>query len=373
MQQKVEIKKLSIIIPAYNEAKTITQILDEVKDVNLGSIQKEIIVINDASKDGTLEKLQEVKSKYDLTILNQEINQGKGAALKRGILASTGDVVIIQDADMEYDPHEYSKLLYPIQRGNADVVYGSRFVGGEPHRTFYYTNKLANNFLTTFSNLMTGFDLTDMETCYKVFKGDLIREIAKDLEAKRFGFEPEVTARLSRIKNLRLYEVGISYYGRSKEEGKKINWKDGAKAIWEIIKYANPQSTFNQFIKFLLVGGTALILNWIITEFLKARIESSVLGLPSYFMPVALGFFISGLYNYFLNKRFSFEYMDKLNKFGSLIRFWFVFGSGIIIAIVVSFLWNEVFKGNSFYTTPISSIVVLLWNFTGHKKFTFKK
>lgn len=372
MLDKLQIQKLSIIIPAYNEEKTIELILNEIKDVDLGPTQKEIIVINDASKDGTLKKLQEIKDKYSLTILNQEVNQGKGAALKRGILESTGDVVIIQDADMEYDPHEYTKLLYPIQRGNADVVYGSRFVGGEPHRTFYYANKLANNFLTTFSNLMTGFDLTDMETCYKMFKGDLIRGIAKDLESKRFGFEPEITARLSRVENLRLYEVGISYYGRSKEEGKHIGWKDGVKAIWEITKYANPNSTFNQFIKFLLVGGSALILNWIITEFLKTKIEISILSLPNYFIPVAIGFLISGLYNYFLNKKFSFEYKDKLNSQGSFFRFWIVFGIGIVIALLVSFIWNDILKGNHTLTTPISSIIVLFWNFIGHKKFTFK-
>lgn len=230
-------QKLSIIIPCYNEKNTIKKILDEVKNVDLGKTQKEIIVVDDGSKDGTRKILTNLASKNkNMQLIFQKKNQGKGAALKTGILQSTGDVVVVQDADLEYDPQEYKRLLYPIERGHADVVYGSRFIGGEPHRIIYYRNQVANKFLTMLSNMFTGLNLTDMETCYKMFKGDLVRRLAKDLRSHRFGFEPEITARVAKSK-VRVYEIGISYYGRSKEEGKKIGFKDGIKAIWEIVKF----------------------------------------------------------------------------------------------------------------------------------------
>lgn len=230
-------KKLSIVIPCYNEKATIEKILGEVRDVNLGTTKKEIIIIDDGSKDGTREILKKLAAKdKTIRLIFQKVNQGKGAALKLGILESTGDVVVVQDADLEYDPQEYVRLLYPIERGHAAVVYGSRFIGGEPHRIIYYRNQVANKFLTTLSNLLTGLNLTDMETCYKMMQGDLARTLAKDLKAARFGFEPEITARIAKSK-APVYEIGISYYGRSKEEGKKIGVKDGIKAIWEIIYF----------------------------------------------------------------------------------------------------------------------------------------
>lgn len=230
-------KRLSIVIPCYNEKNTIEKILDEVMDVDLGSTKKEILIVDDGSKDGTRSILKKMSSKNkSIKLLFQEKNQGKGAALKRGILVSTGDVVVVQDADLEYDPQEYVRLLYPIERGHADVVYGSRFIGGEPHRIIYYRNQVANKFLTELSNIFTGLNLTDMETCYKMMRGDLARNLAKDLKAQRFGFEPEITARIAKSK-APVYEIGISYYGRSKEEGKKIGMRDGLKAIWEIIYF----------------------------------------------------------------------------------------------------------------------------------------
>ena len=233
----MKVNKLSAIMPCYNEKDTVEKIVQEVLDVNLANVKKEIIIIDDCSKDGTREILDRLAKKHkEIKLVFQEKNQGKGAALKRGILESTGDVVVIQDADLEYDPKDYKKLLYPIQRGQADVVYGSRFIGGEPHRIIYYRNQVANKFLTTLSNIFTGLNLTDMETCYKMFHGDLARKLAKDLHAQRFGFEPEITARVAKSK-ARVYEVGISYYGRSKEEGKKISFKDGLKAVLEIIRY----------------------------------------------------------------------------------------------------------------------------------------
>jgi glycosyltransferase involved in cell wall biosynthesis len=233
----VKTKKLSIIIPCYNEKDTIQKIITEVVSVDLGSTIKEIVIVDDGSKDGTRDILKKLSEKHpEMKLVFQKVNQGKGAALKRGILESSGDVVVIQDADLEYDPQEYKRLLYPIERGHADVVYGSRFIGGEPHRIIYYRNQVANKFLTMMSNMFTGLNLTDMETCYKMFRGDLARELAANLKAQRFGFEPEITAKVARSK-ARVYEIGISYYGRSKEEGKKIGVMDGIKAIGEIIRY----------------------------------------------------------------------------------------------------------------------------------------
>lgn len=230
-------KQLSIVIPCFNEKATIESILKEIDDVNLGPTKKEIIIVDDGSTDGTREIVEKLAQKdASIKFLFQETNQGKGAALKRGILESSGDVVVIQDADLEYDPQEYKRLLYPIERGHADVVYGSRFIGGEPHRIIYFRNQVANKFLTFLSNIFTGLNLTDMETCYKMMRGDLARDLAKNLKAQRFGFEPEITARIAKS-GARVYEIGISYYGRSKEEGKKIGLTDGLKAIWEIIYF----------------------------------------------------------------------------------------------------------------------------------------
>ncbi|MFT7612169.1 MAG: glycosyltransferase involved in cell wall biosynthesis [Parvicellaceae bacterium] len=233
------ISKLSIVIPAYNEGPTIHLILDKVKAVQLpNDIVKEIIIVNDYSSDNTVSAVEEYmtqNSGLDIQFYSQPKNMGKGAALHKGIQLATGDYLVIQDADLEYDPEEYHDLLKPILAGFADVVYGSRFRGGNPHRILFYWHSLGNKFLTNLSNMYTNLNLTDMETCYKLIKTDIAQSLK--LKEHRFGFEPEITAKLSRVPQIRIYEVGISYYGRTYKDGKKIGWKDGFRAIWCIHKY----------------------------------------------------------------------------------------------------------------------------------------
>jgi glycosyltransferase involved in cell wall biosynthesis len=226
--------KLSIVIPVYNEKNTIRDILARVERSDTGGFQKEIVIVDDASTDGTTEILREYESLY--RVVRHPKNRGKGAALRTGFMAATGDIVLIQDADLEYNPDDYPKLLKPFLEGKADAVYGSRFVGADAHRVLYFWHYVGNKFLTTLSNIFTNLNLTDMETCYKVFRREVIQQIAPKLRSDRFGFEPEVTARLAKT-GARVYEVGISYQGRTYAEGKKIGWKDGVKAIFAIVYF----------------------------------------------------------------------------------------------------------------------------------------
>lgn len=225
--------KLSVIIPCYNELNTIDAIIKAVNDSPYKN--KEIIIVDDFSTDGTRDKLKKIEKTHKVSqVLYHPFNQGKGAALRTGIKSATGDLVIIQDADLEYDPNEYNRLVEPIIQNKADVVFGSRFLGGDAHRVLYFYHRIGNGFLTLLSNMLTNLNLTDMETCYKVFRREIIQSIT--IKENRFGFEPEITAKIAKL-HCRIYEVGISYYGRTYEEGKKIGWRDGFRAIYCIIKY----------------------------------------------------------------------------------------------------------------------------------------
>jgi glycosyltransferase involved in cell wall biosynthesis len=236
----MEISKLSILIPAYNEEQTICLILDKIRECNLiNEIKKEIIIVNDCSTDNTEQVILNyisINTEQNIKYYKQVKNQGKGAAIHTAISKATGQYLIVQDADLEYDPHEYNILLKPVVDGFADVVYGSRFMGGKPHRILFFWHTIGNKFLTSLSNMLTNLNLTDMETCYKLFNTKIIQSI--NLKEKRFGFEPEITAKISKISKIRIYEVGISYYGRTYEEGKKIGPLDGFRALYCIIKYA---------------------------------------------------------------------------------------------------------------------------------------
>lgn len=235
----MRLKTLSILIPAYNEEATIEMILDRIQEVELiHNVQKEIVIVNDCSKDATKSKVEAYMAAHpelDIQFYTQEKNKGKGAAIHKAIELATGDYFLVQDADLEYDPEEYNRLFKPVWMDEADVVYGSRFIGGNPHRILFFWHSIGNKFLTMLSNMFTDLNLTDMETCYKLVHLDLAKKLL--LKENRFGFEPELTAKLSRVPGIRIYEVGISYYGRTYAEGKKIGWKDGFRAIYCILKY----------------------------------------------------------------------------------------------------------------------------------------
>jgi glycosyltransferase involved in cell wall biosynthesis len=224
--------KLSIVIPCYNEVRTIRHIVDRVRAAPVA--EREIIIVDDCSRDGTRDLLRTEIAPLVDKVLFHEVNQGKGAALRTGFRAATGDVVVVQDADLEYDPQDYPRLLQPILEGKADVVFGSRFQGGQPHRVVYFWHMVGNKFLTLLSNMATNINLTDMETCYKMFRREVLQRI--EIEENRFGFEPEITAKVARL-GVVIFEVGISYYGRTYAEGKKIGWRDGFRALWAIAKY----------------------------------------------------------------------------------------------------------------------------------------
>lgn len=232
-------KTISIIIPVYNEEQYITELLNKIIKANAFDLKKEIIIVDDRSTDKTIEYIEKFikESREKIIFLKKKKNEGKGSAVKIGLLKSHGDIVIIQDADLEYNPDDYPFLIEPFFKYEADIVYGSRFMGNKPHRVLYFWHYMANIILTTISNMFTNLNLSDMETGYKLFKGDIIRRLAEKIESRKFGFEPEITAKIAKIKDIKIYEVGISYKGRTYKEGKKIGWGDGISALWEIFKY----------------------------------------------------------------------------------------------------------------------------------------
>jgi glycosyltransferase involved in cell wall biosynthesis len=290
------IKKLSIIIAAYNEGKTIHLILDKVNNVNLiNNIEKEIIIVNDCSIDNTEEAVMNyisIHSALNIIYYKHDVNKGKGAALRTGISKATGEYLIIQDADLEYDPHEYNDLLKPVINGFADVVFGSRFMGGNPHRILFFWHTIGNKFLTTLSNMFTNLNLTDMETCYKLFNTKIIQSIS--LKEERFGFEPEITAKISQIPKIRIYEVGISYYGRTYDEGKKIGWRDGMRALYCILRYNAHNSKISlQFLVYLFIGGISALFNLLLFLLLTTKLTFGISAIIAFYSAASLNYWLS--------------------------------------------------------------------------------
>ncbi len=353
--------KISVIIPVYNEEKTVLQILDAVRN-SLKKITKyyELVVVNDASQDKTDEIMKTVNWK-ELSYFSHNKNMGKGAALRTGFKEATGDIVLIQDADLEYDPEEYPKLLQPILDNKADVVLGSRFQTSGPHRVLYFWHSLGNRFLTLLSNMFTDLNLTDMETCYKVFK----REVIKDIEIKenRFGFEPEIIAKVAR-KRVRVYEVGISYFGRTYEEGKKIGVSDGFRALYCIIRYNAGYAPLPiQFFFYLFIGGFAALVNlFIFTALYKSGVVISIAA------PTA--FIIAALVNYLLCVAILFKHRARWNSFMEMLMYFLVVGSVCLFDLYTTkYLIQSAFSPQG--AKLIASGVGLILNFLGRRYLVF--
>lgn len=364
--------KLSIVIPVYNEKKTILEIIKAVKGVNLPTeiSEKEIVLVDDCSKDGTRDILKKITDP-EIRIFYHEKNKGKGGALNTGFQKTTGDIVIIQDADLEYDPNEYPRLLKPILDDKADVVFGSRFVGGDSHRILYFWHTMMNKFLTLLSNVFSDLNLTDMETCYKVFRKSILEQIT--IEENRFGFEPEITAKvgeLSRTKNVRLYEVGISYYGRTYDEGKKIGWRDGVRALWCIFKYNT--STFAHFSKYVINGVfvalSQIITIYVLVEYLK--FDTIKLQEIANVLSIEISVIVGLLLHSYITWRYKYETTRKFLKV--FIYFHLVTGVSfaarlLLFPVLASF-------GIDYMTnTLIGVALAIVLNFFGYDKLVFKK
>ena len=364
--------KLSIVIPVYNEKNTILEIIMVVKAVSLPReiLEREIILVDDCSKDGTRDILKKINDP-EIKIFYHGKNIGKGGALNTGFKQTTGDIVIIQDADLEYDPNEYPKLLKPILDDKADVVFGSRFVGGESHRILYYWHTMMNKFLTIFSNIFSDLNLTDMETCYKVFRKSILDQI--NIEENRFGFEPEITAKvgeLSRTKNVRLYEVGISYYGRTYNEGKKIGWKDGVRALWCIFKYNT--SRFAHVVKYgingIFVAISQILAIYLFVEYFNFTTNS--LQQIANIISIEISILVGLILHSYITWRYKYETTRNFLKV--LVYFHLVTGASFIARIILFPILASL-SFDYMANTLIGVVAAILINFYGYDKIVFKK
>lgn len=362
--------KISIVIPVYNEEQTLKVILEKVEQVLLpAGLEREVVIVNDCSTDGTAELLKTLE-KEGRRIFHHEVNKGKGAALRTGYKQCSGDIVIVQDADLEYDPNEYTKLLQPIIDGKADVVYGSRFMGGEPHRIVYFWHSIGNKMLTLASNMFTDLNLTDMETCYKVFRKEVIDKI--ELEEDRFGIEPEVTAKIAELakkENLSIYEVGISYYGRTYNEGKKIGMKDGFRAAWCIWKYntTTAAKVIKYFCHGLIVAFTQLLVILLLVEGadLHTPFQLNAANLFAIEMSLLVGFLLHSLVTWHVKFKSSAEVVKRL------VDFHLVTGTSIVARICSFYLLNLI--GVNYFTNALIGIfLVVLINYFGYDRIVFK-
>ncbi len=363
--------KLSIVIPVYNEVNTLLNILDRVEEAPLpDNMEKEIIIVDDYSTDGTRDLLEKIKNDNYKIILHNK-NMGKGAALKTGFAHCSGDIVIIQDADLEYDPNEYTKLIQPILSGKANVVYGSRFAGGETHRVLYYWHSLANRLLTWLSNIFSDLNLTDMETCYKVFTKQVIERI--DIEEKRFGIEPEITAKVSKMareEDISIYEVGISYYGRTYSDGKKIGFKDAFRALWCIFKYNT--SKLANFVKYgfngLIVAASQFATIIFLVEYLhfSSKFQQNV----AYAISIEVSIIIGFLLHAFITWRYKFR--SVINFINKMLLFHLVTAVSFLVRQVLFYIlleWGVNYRSN----TLIGIIIAVIINFFGYQNIVFKE